>query len=96
MRISVESNTVCKIVDRDSATLGLPASQEVKLYPNRTHRTICKFARRSEPEWRQIADIIASGAARAIEFTGYSLNMATRNMTIMHSDGEFTLHIISY
>lgn len=42
MKSMCSSDEVGQIVQPDSAVLGLPDSQEVKLYPNRTHRTICK------------------------------------------------------
>lgn len=80
----------------DSATLDLPDSQEVKLYPNRTHRTICKFASSSEPEWKQIADILIRGATIAANFTDYSPNIATRQMTVIPSEGEVMFHIAIY
>ncbi|KAL9484198.1 hypothetical protein ACSS6W_002987 [Trichoderma asperelloides] len=76
------------IVETDNAILDLPDSQEVKLYPNRTHRTICKFASSSEPEWKQIADILIRGATIAANFTDYSPNIATRQMTVIPSEVE--------
>ncbi|KAJ3571553.1 hypothetical protein NPX13_g5335 [Xylaria arbuscula] len=78
------------IVEPDSAILGLPDSQEVKLYPNRTHRTICKFAHNSDPEWKQISSTLVHGAACAISYTGYSPTMTVREMPAVHSNSRST------
>ncbi|KAH8591792.1 hypothetical protein B0O99DRAFT_631673 [Bisporella sp. PMI_857] len=60
------------IVDRDSATLGLDDSKEVKLFPNRSHTTICKFGSDEEPEWEQVSGFICGIAESAIKFYNYS------------------------
>ncbi|KAI1365169.1 hypothetical protein F5Y08DRAFT_187701 [Xylaria arbuscula] len=78
------------VVERDSAILGLPDSQEVKLYPNRTHRTICKFAHNLEPEWQQISSTLVHGAACATSYIGFSPTMTVREMTAVHSSNRRT------
>lgn len=82
------ADIVGKIVERASAILGLPDSQEVRLYPNRTHRTICKFSGIEEPEWQQISGILVQGAACATNYSGYSPSMIVRQMTTMHTDAH--------
>ncbi|KAJ4855353.1 uncharacterized protein T069G_10911 [Trichoderma breve] len=41
-----------KVVDIDAAILGWPDDLETKLYMNRDHVGICKFANAEEPEWQ--------------------------------------------
>lgn len=56
---------------KKSALLGLPDSQEIKIYPNRSHTTICKFDGENDPVWEQVSDILYHGALSALEYTGY-------------------------
>ncbi|KAH6960032.1 hypothetical protein BKA56DRAFT_701408 [Ilyonectria sp. MPI-CAGE-AT-0026] len=60
------------IVHKDSAILGLSDREEIKIYPNCTHRTICKFASATEPEWKQVSDIICYAAMRTVNSFDYS------------------------
>lgn len=56
---------------RKSALLGLPDSQEIKIQPNRSHSTICKFEGENDPVWEQVSDILYHGAMSTLEYPGY-------------------------
>ncbi|CZR66049.1 uncharacterized protein PAC_15950 [Phialocephala subalpina] len=60
------------IVDKTSAVLELDDSQEGKLFLNRTHKTICKFASNLEPEWKQVLCMLCYGAESAIKSSNHS------------------------
>ncbi|KAF2180982.1 hypothetical protein K469DRAFT_591005, partial [Zopfia rhizophila CBS 207.26] len=66
------------IVHKDSAILGLTDLQEVKIFPNRSHRTICKFASAVEPEWEQVSDILYHAANSAVKSFSYSPTVLER------------------
>lgn len=62
------------IVDKHSAILGLPNLQEIKKFPNRTHRDLCKFASKNEPEWQEVAYYLDHAARSALNTFSYSPN----------------------
>ncbi|USP82002.1 uncharacterized protein yc1106_09276 [Curvularia clavata] len=65
-----------KIVPKESAELG--AFSEVVYYPNRTHRTICKFRDSNDDVWQHVSDMLSRAAERAVNSTHYSPISDTR------------------
>ncbi|KAL7788090.1 hypothetical protein V8C43DRAFT_288282 [Trichoderma afarasin] len=54
------------VVDMDAAILGWPDDLEVKIYMNRDHVGICKFANAEEPEWEQVSNALYHAALSAV------------------------------
>ncbi|KAI2633761.1 hypothetical protein GGS26DRAFT_554645 [Hypomontagnella submonticulosa] len=46
------------VVDKDSATLGLPGTREKQIALDANHRNICKFDNEEDPRYQQVADNI--------------------------------------
>lgn len=63
---------------KHSAILGLSDLQEIKIFPNRSHSTVCKFASAVEPEWKQISETICYAATRAVRAFSYSPTVLKR------------------
>ncbi|KAL2831697.1 hypothetical protein BDW59DRAFT_181775 [Aspergillus cavernicola] len=59
------------IVDSDSAILKGCPGQQVAYWPNRTHRSLCKFAS-TDPEWQLISEMLTGAANLAVKCVFYS------------------------
>ncbi|CAK46243.1 uncharacterized protein BO96DRAFT_405507 [Aspergillus niger CBS 101883] len=67
----VEGINIGLIVDSDSAILKECPRQQVEYWPNRTHRTLCKFAS-TDPEWQLISEMLVDAANHSANCISYS------------------------
>ncbi|EMD95884.1 hypothetical protein COCC4DRAFT_67698 [Bipolaris maydis ATCC 48331] len=75
------------IVPKESARLG--ASSEDVFYPNRCHRTICKFRDSDDPVWQHVSEMLSRAAERAVKSTYYSSVSDTREAMIYQLSTNF-------
>lgn len=55
-----------QVVDKGSATLGLPGTREKQIPVDADHRQICKFNSERDPRYQQVADNIISLMSEAV------------------------------
>lgn len=56
-----------QIVDKKSATLGLPGGREKQIALDADHANVCKFPRVDDDDYEQVADNLVDLAERAVK-----------------------------